>query len=74
MTLEGTKPQLSSKTIQGLIIVVVGFGLTWIGVAADQAELSEFVTQGMQFAGNAMEFAGVAYAWYGRLKATQKIG
>ena len=74
MTLEGTKPQLSSKTIQGLIVAIVGFGLTWIGVAADQAELSEFVSQATQFVGNVMEFVGVAYAWYGRLKATQKIG
>lgn len=70
----GSKPQLSSKTIQGLIVIIVGWLLTWFGaVDVSEGDISEWVTQGLDLIGNVLQWAGVAYAWYGRVKAKKTI-
>lgn len=69
-----TKPILQSKTVLGLLAVVLGallppiaarFGLTF--TADDGSNLIDLVSK-------AVELAGTAFAFYGRIKATKKIG
>lgn len=54
-----TKPRFSSKTIQGLLVAILGLVLSWFSVEYTDIELAELAT-------SLIEIAGIAYAWYGR--------
>lgn len=74
MTLYGNKPALSSKTIQGIIAAGIGYLLTFLNPGeVDTSEITSLVAQGADVLGNVLEWAGLAYAWYGRRVATQRI-
>ncbi len=74
----GTKKQLSSTTIKGVIIsglgLLVPILLGFIGIDMNPETVSGLVEQLGTIIDEGMQLFGLAMAWYGRVVATTKIG
>jgi len=69
-----TKPVLQSKTVMGLIAVVLGALLPPIAARFGLTFTADDGTNLIEIGSKAVELAGTAFAFYGRVKATKKIG